>query len=38
MREERIESSQRERGRLKVLHHVEQGYHPSLQIGEPMPG
>ena len=34
MREERIELSQRERDRLKVLHHVEQGYLTQAEAGQ----
>ena len=34
MREERIELSQRERDRLKVLHQVEQGYLTQAEAGQ----
>ena len=34
MREERIELSQGERDRLKVLHHVEQGYLTQAEAGQ----
>ena len=33
MREERIELSQREQDRLKVLHQVEQGYLTQVEAG-----
>ena len=37
MREERIELSQRERDRLKVLRHVEQGYLTQAEAGQRVP-
>ena len=37
MREERIELSQGERDRLKVLHHVEQGYLTRAEAGQQNP-